>query len=318
MSDVTSYSELIRLPKPEMIHDLDYESTLLERKALLNSLQPLLFNDKRKPVFKKAELFKDEQGEFFFKIPASEDIGLLWLDLESEPTNKLLQEATYREMVQGQRINDSLAANLLALAIGANLDHHVASFYDVYRLEGETDDALRQRTQLSIRGWSPGTDDYYEFQARSAINGIKDVMVDTPSDTGIIRITVMAEEGDGYPSTEIIDAVRERVNQKGIKLNNDTLIVEAVELVGIELIITLYMYDQSMPENIISLKESFSLLFNSTRGLGWDLAKSWVDSNHHVVGVKRVACNLPENTIIEPNQSPFLLSYDVVNGGNEW
>ena len=70
--------------------------------------------------------------------------------LESDPVIKLLETAAYREVASVRaRINDVVRALLLAFATGADLEH-LAAFYEVVKLPGETDDALRERVALAL------------------------------------------------------------------------------------------------------------------------------------------------------------------------
>ena len=55
--------------------------------------------------------------------------------LESDPANKILEVAAYRELLLRQRINEAARACMLAFASGSDLDH-MSAFYAVSRLEG--------------------------------------------------------------------------------------------------------------------------------------------------------------------------------------
>ena len=61
--------------------------------------------------------------------------------LESDPAQKLLQLAAYRELGVRQRVNDSAKAVTLAYAVGSDLDH-IAARYNVQRLLIDPGDAL--------------------------------------------------------------------------------------------------------------------------------------------------------------------------------
>jgi len=66
--------------------------------------------------------------------------------LESDPSVKLLEVATWRETVIRARINDAYKAGMLSFAADADLDH-VGAFHSVTRLEGEADTPYRARIQ---------------------------------------------------------------------------------------------------------------------------------------------------------------------------
>ena len=73
--------------------------------------------------------------------------------LESDPAIILMQVVAYREMLLRARINEAAKANMLAYATKGDLDN-LAAFFGVERLEDETDERLRKRTQLALEGFS--------------------------------------------------------------------------------------------------------------------------------------------------------------------
>lgn len=97
--------DLSQLPPPQIVEQIDFEQILAERKAYAVSLWPV-----------------EEQA----KIAAR-------LEMESEPLTKLVQENAYRETVWRQRVNEACLANLLATALGTDLDQ-VAGNFNVKRL----------------------------------------------------------------------------------------------------------------------------------------------------------------------------------------
>ena len=100
--------------------------------------------------------------------------------LESDPLIKLMEIAAYRELLLRQRINQAAKANLLAFATGSDLDN-LAPFYGITRLENETDDELRTRTQAKIVGWSSaGSREAYKFHALNSDSRVKEANVDSP------------------------------------------------------------------------------------------------------------------------------------------
>ena len=79
----------------------------------------------------------------------------------------MLEAAAYRETLLRARVNDAARANLLSFAATTDLDH-LAGFYDVVRLDGETDAALRERVVLAIQGRSAaGPEERYAAVARA-------------------------------------------------------------------------------------------------------------------------------------------------------
>lgn len=93
--------DLSKLPAPQLIEELDYEAILNEMRKKLRELLP-------------------------------EWTGY---ELESDPANKVLEVAAYREMLLRQRVNEAARGVLVAFAQGSDLDH-LAAFYPDKRLEG--------------------------------------------------------------------------------------------------------------------------------------------------------------------------------------
>ncbi|MDD3652313.1 MAG: hypothetical protein PHC73_12625, partial [Immundisolibacter sp.] len=112
--------DLSRLPPPTVVETYSYEAILAARKQDLIDLFPA-----------------DRQAEL-----------AAVLALESEPLTKFLEESSYREVLLRARVNDAARAVMLAYATGADLEH-LAAYLGVERLEGETDDRLRTRTQMA-------------------------------------------------------------------------------------------------------------------------------------------------------------------------
>lgn len=144
------------------------------------------------------------------------------LQLESEPINKLLELAAYREILLIQRINDSTRANILASAYGNDLEA-LASRYKIQRLEVspgdseaippvaavlEDDEGLRRRVQLAFDGLNTaGSIDAYVYHALAADGRVQDAYADSPHPTEIV-LTLLSREGTGAASTELLESVR--------------------------------------------------------------------------------------------------------------
>lgn len=86
--------DINKLPAPQIVEELDYETILTAMRAKL------------------AELLPDWTAS----------------DLESDPANKVLEVAAYREMLMRQRVNESVRACMLAFARSTDLDHLAANF----------------------------------------------------------------------------------------------------------------------------------------------------------------------------------------------
>jgi phage-related baseplate assembly protein len=126
----TSIRELATLPMPGVIETLSFDA-----------------------------VFADMARDFQQRYP---DFTAL---LESDPAIKLLEVASYRELLLRNRINEAARGQMLAFAVSTDLDH-LGAFYGVQRLEGEGDSALRRRIRQRIMGFSnAGGADTYRYWA---------------------------------------------------------------------------------------------------------------------------------------------------------
>lgn len=95
--------DLSKLPAPQLIEELDYESILSQMRTKMRAICP-------------------------------EWTGY---ELESDPANKILEVAAYREMLIRQRVNEATRGVMIAFATGSDLDH-LAGFYPEKRLAGSS------------------------------------------------------------------------------------------------------------------------------------------------------------------------------------
>ncbi len=203
--------DLSRLPPPDIIEALDYETTLAGMRSALIALAPEL-----------------------------EAV----LAVESEPLLKVLQVCAYREVLLRARINDAARAVLLPTATGADLDNVVALF-GVARLTltpadpaaippvaavMEGDSALRARAQLALEGFSTaGPRGAYLYHALSASGLVKDAGITSPA-PGVVLVTVLSTEGDGTPSQGLLDTVASALTDDDVRPLCDEVQVEAADV----------------------------------------------------------------------------------------
>jgi phage-related baseplate assembly protein len=286
--------DLSQLPPPDVVEPLDFETLLATRKARLISLYPA-----------------DQQATV-----AAE------LSLESDPRTKLLEESAYDELLLRQRINDAARALLLAYAARADLDELAASF-DVQRLvidpgdptaqppvppTYESDEALRTRVQLSPESYtSCGTFGAYEFHALS-VPGVRHAQVIRP-EPGVVRIVILATEGDGTAPAALLDAVRERLTARDLRSVNDTVEVVSAEIVGYRVAASLVLYPGPAGAPVLEQARAAMLAYaEQTHRLGYDVTLSGLYAALHRPGVQRVVLAEPLADILcDASQAPYLL-----------
>jgi len=232
--------------------------------------------------------------------------------LESDPAIILMQVVAYREMLLRARINEAAKANMLAYATKGDLDN-LAAFFGVERLEDETDERLRKRTQLALEGFSTaGPVGAYIFHSLSASNEVKSVSVKSPN-PGEVLVTILSNIGDGTVGQELIDAVLAKLNEDDIRPLTDLVSVQGAEIINyqVEAVITVY----SGPSSAVVETEANDALqkFISDRHeIGRVIAISGIYDALHVDGVKKVELISPLVDVETTNeQAPYCTNIQV-------
>ena len=207
--------------------------------------------------------------------------------LESDPLIKLMEIAAYRELLLRQRINQAAKANLLAFATESDLDN-LAAFYGITRLENETDDELRTRTQAKIVGWSSaGSREAYKFHALNSDPRVKEANADSP-EPGLVRISILSKENNGVVSEDLLEAVNDYM-----QMLTDTVQVIPCNLIDIGVKAKITLMSSTPTEFLSIIKSSFKNAFAKIAGLGVSISRSWIISNLFLDGVKDVQLSSP-------------------------
>ena len=176
--------------------------------------------------------------------------------LESDPVVKLLEKAAYDKMMGRARINDAAKALLLAFARDSDLDH-LAANYNVQRLlvvaadpgavppieaQYESDDSLVERTLLAFEGMSiAGPRDAYVFHAMSADGRVADARASSPS-PATVEVSILSRIGEGLASEDLLEVVRQALNDEKVRPVGDRLIVQSASLIDYQVEAVLYLY----------------------------------------------------------------------------
>ena len=269
--------DLSKLPAPDVIETLDFET-----------------------------LLTDYINDFIARNPNYTTL------LESDPAIILMQVVAYREMLLRARINEAAKANMLAYATKGDLDN-LAAFFGVERLEDETDERLRKRTQLALEGFSTaGPVGAYIFHSLSASNEVKSVSVKSPN-PGEVLVTILSNTGDGTVAQELIDIVLAKLNEDDIRPLTDLVSVQGAEIINyqVEAIITVY----SGPSSAVVETEANDALqkFISDRHeIGRVIAISGIYDSLHVDGVKKVKLISPLADVETTNeQAPYCTNISI-------
>jgi phage-related baseplate assembly protein len=259
--------DLSKLPAPKIIEELNYET-----------------------------IFQNILNDFLAKNPNYSTL------LESDPAIILLQVFAYRELLIRNRINEAAKATMLSYAIDTDLEN-LAAFYGVKKLTGETDDRLRQRTQLALEGFSTtGPAGAYIFHALSISNEVKSVSVKSPN-PGEVLVTILSNNGDGTASDQLINLVLQKLSNDDIRPLTDHVIVQKAEIINysVEAIITVYPGPSSAVVEI-EAKAALEKFVKKRHAIGQVIAISGIYDALHVDGVKKVELIQPLIDIITNNE----------------
>lgn len=291
--------DLSRLPAPNVVEPLDYESILAERKAELVSAFPA------------------EQQE---TIAAR-------LALESDPLAKLLQENAYRELVWRQRVNEAALATLLAFAEGEDLEQ-VAARFNLERLViipadntavppvaavMEGDDSLRERAQMAMEGLSvAGPRNAYIFHARSADGRVADAWADSPNPAEAV-VTVQSALGTGVASAELLAIVTAYLSDEDRRPLADRLTVQSATVLAYQVEAVLHLNTVGPEAEPIraAAEARLAALVTQRRRLGLEVNRSALDAALHIEGVKRVDLIDWADIVATREQAPYCTGYSV-------
>lgn len=216
--------------------------------------------------------------------------------VESDPAIKVLEIAAWREFLLRQRINDAARANLLAFAGSTDLDH-LAAFYNVERMDAESDLAFRKRVQAKIAGWSTaGSRDYYRYHAFSASTRVLDARADSPL-PGQVRISILAADNQGIADDALLQTVTDAVTNDTVRVLTDSVEVVACGIKATPIIADITLYPESNAEIIAQAKTRLSNAILEQKRLGWDLTRSWIMGNLFVEGMQKIEIISPAKDI---------------------
>ncbi|HCR3021487.1 TPA: baseplate J/gp47 family protein [Serratia marcescens] len=294
--------DLSQLPSPQIIEPLDFETILVDVKAVMIAAFPA-----------------DQQAS----VAAA-------LSLESEPLNVIAQAMAYRELLLRRRINEGAAACMLSHAEGTDLDNLAANL-DTERLTitpesdtsdavMESDEALRLRAQSAFEGMSvAGPSAAYEYFARSASGKVADARATSPAPAEVV-IAVLSTDGDGTASPELLAAVTAAVNDEEVRPLGDRVTVRSADIVDYSIDAELFLYPGPESEPIINaaMASLRGFLADNDKRIGRDVARSAISASLHVQGVQRVVLRSPSTDLqISDTQAARNIGYTVENGGTD-
>ena len=291
---MTDAIQLNQLPLPDVVEPLDYEAILAMAEAKMIEQWPAYT-----------------------------------ATVESDPIRKNLQVLAYVVLQERQKRNDDARACFLPTARGKDLDNWAASL-GVKRLlirpavpeQGieavwESDDDLLYRCQLAPTGYSTaGPADAYEFLARSASGQVLDAKVSSPT-PGTVVVSIMAREGDGTPTPELLQTVTEFISVKTRCLLTDKVIVQPVVVRPFSVSATLTFYVGPDSEVVLAeAQKSLAKYLAESRRIGRNITLSGLYAALKVPGVEDVLDLTPTTTLVmSDTEAGYCTRVDVRPGG---
>jgi phage-related baseplate assembly protein len=284
MADATYTAvDLSRLPAPDIIEALDFETIQADAVARMLELMPDFENR------------------------------------DSDPVTKLLQVISYIVQLIRQRINDAARAVMPAYAVGADLDN-IAALFGITRLTitpadivlgipavMESDADFRRRMVLAPEGYSvAGPEGAYIFHALSADGDVLDASATSP-DPGEVLVSILSRTGSGAASPELIATIAAYVSDETRRPLTDFVTVQSAEIVNYAVVATLTTF--SGPDGGVVLaaaQASLDAYVESSHRLGRDITRSALFAALHVEGVQNVVLTSPAaDIVISRTQAPF-------------
>lgn len=290
--------DLSTLPAPSIVEALDFETIFA---AMLADLQA------RDPLFTAL--------------------------VESDPAYKILEVCAYREVLIRQRVNDAARANMLAYAVGSDLDQ-LAALFGVVRLvieeadeeavppvpavmESDTD--FRRRIQLSLEGFSTaGPQGAYIFHALAADGDVLDVSAVSPS-PGEVEVTVLSRIGNGTASTPLLNAVEAALNDENVRPLTDSVVVQGATIVNYTVEAEIFTYPGPDSATVLAASQAaLDAYIESVHRIGKDVTLSGIYAALHQPGVQRVNLIAPvANITIDPDEASWCTATDITHAGTD-
>jgi phage-related baseplate assembly protein len=268
--------DLSRFDPPTIVEQLDYETIFRRKVAQLQALLP--------------------------SFDATVD---------SDPAVKVLQIATYDEILLRQDFNERMQKRLVAYATGSTLDHLGAAI-GVARLAltpadtatgaeavYEGDDSFRARIVLGPEGFSvAGPELAYVKHAKDASGLVQDASATSPA-PGEVLVSVLSGEGDGTASEALLDKVRTIVTDKSIRPVGDHVTVASAVQRPFELVASLWTFAGPDPALVLTAANGkLARYLADSRKLGRDITMSGLFAAITVEGVQRVEMTSPAASIV--------------------
>ena len=196
---------------------------------------------------------------------------------------------------------------MLAYALDADLDH-LAALFGVRREDGESDVRLRERTQLSLEGYTTaGSEASYRFHALGADPSVVDVSI-ASTVAGTVSVVVLGgDQADGAADAALIGIVDAALSASDVRPLTDTAEVAAVEILPYEVDAELAVDAGPDPDVVVAAaRAAVESVCLAAHRVGATVHRSALIAAAHAAGVVGVALTSPAaNVAATAAQAPW-------------
>ena len=317
---------------PDVIEHLDYEEILAGIKQQFNALQPNLIDQTGRAVVVPAQYIEAANGEKYWKVPVDAEMGLFYLDLESDPATRLLEIAAYRELILRQRVNDAALAVMPAYTQGKDQDE----LYKIWGLERlivepaitnsypekpavyESDTDFRRRYALALDQFTTaGSEHSYLYHGLSADGRVKDITAFAPDGAEVV-CTILSQLGNGEPTVELLQIVYDALSDKKKRPIADDLTVQPAEIIEYQVNTNLIFDYGPSPDVVIEqVRKNLEKYTKNQHRLGFDIELTALAHECHITGIHRVEFDMDLPIRCNASQAPYCTEINVTFGGRD-
>ncbi|MEP3049416.1 MAG: baseplate J/gp47 family protein [Roseibium sp.] len=286
MSDLVDLSSL---PPPEVVEDISYPDLSVQIKAEI-------------------------KGRFGA-------VGVDWdVDgLEADGAVIQAENSAYREIALRTRINHVAQQGYLYFAEGSNADQ-LASWLGVFRLDGESDERLKERYRLATIGGSTGgpAERFRKIVLDTSVD-VRDVAVWTERLDPTIHIAVLSSVGNGEPSTTLLNAVEAALLEPSVRLVNDRFNVQSAVRKTVDVTLSVRIAESALDNVSNTVEETVQALWVKQKLLGLDMTQAFlISAASSVEGITNVSVVSPAEDVVASENEAIaigLLTVDTIGRG---
>ena len=291
--------DLSRLPPPDVVEVLDFESIFEREKQKLIALCP---------------------ERIRAAVAAT-------LELESEPLTIDLQQRAYAEMLLRERINEAARSTMLAFAAGADLDHIAASRGLARKVIQaadpdavppvpeirESDAQLRKRVQMHPEKFAAaGPRAAYTAHALD-VDGVADAVA-VREGAGVVRVYIKSHTAEGTADSALVERVQTYLSDEERRPLCDTVeVLSGSPKTAAVRYRTRYESKLGKPQAQAAQKAALDTLLAEHGGLGAKIALSKIIGALDVPGAEKVVLDEP-TADIECGTGEFIRITDISGG----